>query len=191
MENRSYIEWGTIIAGAVVACAITTVLVQFGAAVGLTQTSPQLSPDANISPGFVLGTGIWLLWVQIISSLTGGYLAGRMRTPLVDANATAHESDMRDGVHGLLVWALSTLLVVLAVSFMASIAALADNPVDDAARIADVSVAQKNATVIFAFCAAATSLVSAVISWAAATVGGNHRDTRADHTRYFTFRVIR
>ena len=40
---------GAIIAG-VVACAITTVLVQFGAAVGLTQTSPQLSPDANISP---------------------------------------------------------------------------------------------------------------------------------------------
>jgi hypothetical protein len=191
MENRSYIEWGTIFAGAFVACAITAVLVQFGAAVGLTQTSPYLSADANITPGFVLGTGIWMLWVQVIASLTGGYLAGRMRTPIADANATAHESDMRDGVHGLLVWATATLMVVLAVGVVTSVAALVDNPVEDAKRIADIPAAQKNATVIFAFFAAATSLVSAVISWAAATVGGNHRDTRVDHSRYFSFRVIR
>lgn len=191
MENRSYIEWGTVLAGAVVACAISAVLLQFGAAVGLTQTSPALSADANITPGFVLGTGIWVLWVQIIASLMGGYLAGRMRTPIVDAGATAHESDMRDGVHGLLVWALATLMVMVAVGFVSAIAAITDNPVEDAKRVADVSVMQKNATVIFAFFAAATSLVSAVIAWAAATAGGNHRDTRADHTRYFTFRVLR
>ena len=191
MENRSYIEWGTIIAGAVVACAISAVLLQFGTAVGLTQTSPALSADANITPGFVLGTGIWILWVQVIASLTGGYLAGRMRTPIVDAGATAHESDLRDGVHGLLVWALSTLLVALAAGAVSTVAALTDNPVEDAKRIADLPVAAKNAAVIFAFFAGATSLVSAVISWAAATVGGNHRDTRADHTRYFTFRVLR
>lgn len=191
MENRSYIEWGTIFAGAFVACAITAVLVQFGAAVGLTQTSPYLSADANITPGFVLGTGIWMLWVQVIASLTGGYLAGRMRTPIADANATAHESDLRDGVHGLLVWATATLMVVLAVGVVTSVAALVDNPVEDVKRIADIPAVQKNATVIFAFFAAATSLVSAVISWAAATVGGNHRDTRVDHSRYFAFRVIR
>ncbi len=191
MENRSYIEWGTVLAGAVVACAISAVLVQFGAAVGLTQTSPALSADANITPGFVLGTGIWLLWVQVLASLTGGYLAGRMRTPIVDAGATAHESDMRDGVHGLLVWATATLFVMVAAGAVSAIAAISDNPVEDAKRIADLPAAQKNATVIFAFFAAATSLVSAVISWAAATMGGNHRDTRADHTKYFTFRVIR
>lgn len=191
MENRSYIEWGTIVAGAVVACAISAVLLQFGAAVGLTQTSPALSADANITPGFVLGTGIWLLWVQIIASLTGGYLAGRMRMPIVDAGATPHESDMRDGVHGLLVWALATLLVVLAVGAASAIAALSDNPVEDAKRVADIPAVQKHATVIFAFFAASSSLVSAVISWAAATAGGNHRDTRADHTRYFTFRILR
>jgi hypothetical protein len=189
MENRSYIEWGTVIAGAVVALAISTVLLQFGAVVGFAQISPALSADANISPGFVLGTGIWLLWVQVLASLTGGYLAGRMRTPIVDLGATAHESDLRDGVHGLLVWALSTVVVVVAVGFVSSIAALTDNPVEDAKRIADLSVASKNATVIFAFFAGATSLVSGVISWAAATAGGNHRDSRADHTKYFTFRA--
>ncbi len=187
--RSSYIEWSVIIAGAFVACAVSTVLLQFGAVVGLTHISNEASVDANITPGFVLGTGIWLLWVQLIASLTGGYLAGRMRMPV--AGATPHESDMRDGVHGLLVWAVSTIAVVVAVSFMTSMAALVDNPAQDVIEAADVRSMQENTTVIFAFSAAATSMVSAVVSWWAATVGGDHRDTRADHTRYFSFRVIR
>lgn len=189
MEKSSYIEWSVIIAGAFVACAITTVLVQFGAVVGLTQISNQAGVDANITPGLVLGTGIWLLWVQLLSSLAGGYLAGRMRMPF--AGATTHESDMRDGVHGLLVWAVSTMAVVVAVSLMSAVAAIADNPTQDIVEAADVRTIEENATIIFAFFAAATSLVSGVVSWWAATIGGDHRDTRADHTRYFTFRVLR
>lgn len=188
--NRSYIEWGTVFAGAVVACAISAVLVQFGAAVGLTQITNELSADQNITPGGVLGVGIWILWVQLLSSLAGGYLAGRMRMP-IDGDATPHESDMRDGVHGLLVWATSTLMVLAAVSVMASFAALVDNPVDDVIAAADVRAMEEKVTIIFAFVAASTSLVSGVVAWAAATAGGNHRDSRADHTRYFTFRVLR
>lgn len=185
----SYIEWGTIIAGAVLACAISAVLLQFGTAVGLTQISPGLDADTNITPQMVLGTGIWLLWVQLLASLAGGYLAGRMRMPIM--GATEHERDMRDGVHGLLVWALSTLLVVAGAAFLGAIAAITDNPAQDIARTADIRTMEQNATVIFTFFAAATSLVSAVVSWWAATVGGDHRDTSADHTRYFTFRAIR
>jgi hypothetical protein len=187
--ERSYIEWGTIVAGAFLACAITAVLVQFGAAVGLTQITHEFTADQNITPGMVLGTGVWLLWVQLLSSLAGGYMAGRMRMPI--PGATAHESDMRDGVHGLMVWATSTLLVIVAVSMMTGIAALADNPVEDAVRTTEIRNIEENATIIFAFCAAATSLVSAVVAWAAATKGGDHRDNAADHTRYFTFRTIR
>ncbi len=188
--NKSYIEWGTVLAGTVVALAISTVLIQFGAAVGLTQVTNELSADQNITPGGVLGVGIWVLWVQLLSSLAGGYLAGRMRLPM-DGDVTAHESDMRDGVHGLLVWATSTLVIVTAGSIFASIAALADNPVEDIKQVADVQRMHEHATIIFAFFAAATSLVSGVVAWAAATQGGNHRDSRADHTRYFSFRVTR
>lgn len=187
--NGSYIEWGTIFAGTVLACAISTVLLQFGAAVGMTQVSTQLSVDANISPQMVLGMGIWLLWVQVLASLAGGYLSGRMRMPIM--GASEHERDMRDGVHGLLVWALSSLLVVVGASVLAAIAAATDNPVADVARTADVERMEKNIAVIFTFFAASTSLVSAVISWWAATVGGDHRDSSADHTRYFTFRTAR
>lgn len=186
----SYIEWGAVIAGAVVACAISVVLVQFGAAVGLTQVTYEASADANITPGGVLATGIWLLWVQLLASLAGGYLAGRMRMPL--GGASEHERDMRDGVHGLLVWAASTLAVVVAVGIGAAFTALADpNAAEEAAATADVVAMRENVATIFAFCAAATSLVSGVVAWWAATMGGDHRDTAADHTRYFTFRVIR
>lgn len=184
--KTSYIEWGVIIAGAFVACAISVVLLHFGAAIGLTQISPDAGPDANITPGKVLCIGIWLLWVQLLSSLAGGYLAGRMRMPLI--GASEHERDMRDGVHGLLVWAVSTIAVVVGVAAVASIAALSDNPADDVTRVADVEQMSKNVTIIFAFAAAATSLVSGVASWFAATMGGDHRDVQADHARYFTFR---
>lgn len=184
----SYIEWSVIFAGAVVACALTAILVQFGTAVGLTQISPQVSADINITPGLVLSAGVWLLWVQLLSSLTGGYLAGRMRMPI--ANASEHERDMRDGVHGLLVWATSTLAVVAAVTIVSSLAALADNAIDETVR-ADAAALDKSVTIIFAFCAGATSMVSAVVSWWAATMGGDHRDNATDHTRYFSFRVIK
>jgi hypothetical protein len=188
--RNSYIEWGVVIAGAAVACALSFVLLQFGAAIGLTQIDFNATPDANVTPGGVLATGIWLLWVQLMASLTGGYLAGRMRAPLVAASQ--HERDMRDGVHGLLVWATSTLAVVVAASAVAAFAGLTDpDPVQEAAVAADVAAMRENVALIFAFGAAATSLVSAVVSWWAATAGGDHRDTAADHTRYFTFRVIR
>lgn len=188
-SSGSYIEWSTIIAGAVLACSISFVLLQFGAVVGLTQITNELSTDANITPGKVLGVGIWLLWVQMLSSLAGGYLAGRMRMPV--PGATTHESDMRDGVHGLLVWATATLAIVVAASMLGAVAALADNPTEDVIAAADVRSMSENATIIFAFFAAATSLISGVVSWWAATVGGDHRDTGADHTRYFTFRTVR
>lgn len=188
--HASYIDWGVIFAGSVLACAITTVLLQFGAVIGLAQINIGASADANITPGLVLGTGIWLLWVQLLSSLAGGYLAGRMRAPI--AGATEHERDMRDGAHGLLVWATSTLGVLVAVSAVSAIAAIAEPaPAEAIAEAADVTRIRDNATVIFAFGAATTALVSGVVSWWAATMGGDHRDTRADHTRYFSFRVLR
>ncbi|PZO86880.1 MAG: hypothetical protein DI626_05390, partial [Micavibrio aeruginosavorus] len=188
--KNSYVEWSSIIAGAVLACALSFVLLQFGAAVGLAQIDLDMSPDANVSPGGVLATGIWLLWVQVLASLAGGYLTGRMRMPII--GATEHERDMRDGVHGLLVWATSTLAVVVAAAIGGAFAAMmSPDPVAEAAVTADVAAMRENVATIFAFGAGATSLVSAVISWWAATVGGDHRDTAADHTRYFTFRAVR
>jgi hypothetical protein len=52
-----------------------------------------------------------LILVAIAAYGLGGYVAGRLRTRLTAASA--EEVEFRDGSHGLLVWALATLLTVL------------------------------------------------------------------------------
>jgi hypothetical protein len=104
----AYVDWPPIIAGALVAVAISTVMTTFGAAIGLSATSP--ISGSNISgTAWIVATAIWVLWIAVSSFVAGGYLAGRMRRRIHDA--TEHESDVRDGVHGLVVWAIGALLL--------------------------------------------------------------------------------
>lgn len=101
-EHHSYIDWAAIIGGIVLASAISLVLLTFGSAVGLSFTN--FRTFTGVAPVWVaIAAASWLLWVQISSFMAGGYLAGRMRRRFHDA--TEHESDVRDGAHGLLVWA--------------------------------------------------------------------------------------
>lgn len=103
----SYVEWPAIFAGAVLASAISAMLVAFGSAIGLSITSAW--PDKGVSAfGFVIALTLWLIWVQVSSYAAGGYVAGRLRRRVGDG--TAAESELRDGMHGVLVWALSTLI---------------------------------------------------------------------------------
>jgi hypothetical protein len=107
-ENRgSYVDWGSIIAGAVLATAISFVLLTFGSALGLSLTSPYEGESTSLW-GIAIAAGLWLLWVQVSAFMAGAYLTGRLRRRVYDA--TEHESDFRDGAHGLLVWGLGTLL---------------------------------------------------------------------------------
>ena len=102
----SYIDWPAILAGVVVASAISFVLLTFGSAIGLSMTSARAGQSVSLFWISVVG-GLWILWVQITASLCGGYLTGRMRRRIGDA--TEAESDIRDGSNGLVVWGLSTL----------------------------------------------------------------------------------
>lgn len=119
-DDRSYIDWPAIIAGIVVASAISLVLLTFGSAIGLSFTNFNAADD--VAPIWIaIAAAIWLLWVQISSFMAGGYLTGRMRKRHNDASED--ESDMRDGAHGLLVWAGA--LVVGAVIAVGGIGAAA------------------------------------------------------------------
>ena len=94
----SYVECGAVFAGAILACAISLVLLQFGSAIGLSVAGiARYEGDRRIWQ--VIIAGAWALWVQLMSSMSGAYLAGRMRTPM--ENAASHESEIRDGAHGL------------------------------------------------------------------------------------------
>ncbi len=106
-DARPYMDWPAIFAGAAVAAAISLVLLTFGTALGLSLTSAHEGQSSSLFWIAVIG-GLWLLWVQVSASMAGGYLAGRMRRR--HGNATEYESDVRDGSHGLVVWAVATLL---------------------------------------------------------------------------------
>lgn len=101
-EHHSYLDWPAIIGGIVLASAISLLLLAFGSAVGLSFVN--FRTFTGVSGVWVaIAAASWLLWVQISSFMAGGYLTGRMRRRFHDA--TEHESDVRDGAHGLLVWA--------------------------------------------------------------------------------------
>ena len=101
-----YVDWHSIIAGAVVATAIGVVFAGFGAALGLSALSPQQG-EGNGTLSMIL-TGLWALVTILVSYGAGGYVAGRMRRR-VDA-ATPDEVSARDSIHGMVVWGLGVLI---------------------------------------------------------------------------------
>lgn len=109
-ETRPYVDWGAIIAGAVVAAAISLVLLTFGSAIGLSMASPYEGEGASRAT-FAIALGLWTLWVIVSSNLAGGYVVGRMRRRIGDASE--HESDVRDGTHGVAMWGLGVLIAAL------------------------------------------------------------------------------
>src|SRR5688572_6913471 len=99
----SYVEWGAVIAGALAASAISFVLLTAGASIGLSLISPYAGESYSKTAASV--AVFWSIAVPILSFLVGGYIAGRMRSAW--ESATSDEVQFRDGMHGLLVWALS------------------------------------------------------------------------------------
>lgn len=119
-HSGSYLEWGAIFGGAALSAAITTLFTTFGSAIGLSLVSFEPSRSTGLTALAVAGA-LWALWVSVTASAAGGYLAGRMRRPAADASQ--HERHVRDGSHGLVVWAVGALLIAsLAASSVAGLA---------------------------------------------------------------------
>lgn len=108
VPTSSAVNWGAIIAGAVVATAATLILVLVGSGFGLTIISPWPSQSSSAAT-VVASTAIWLVVTQWISSCLGGYIAGRLRRRWTGVHSD--EVVFRDSAHGLLVWSLATLLI--------------------------------------------------------------------------------
>lgn len=185
-----YFQWSVIFAGIAIALGLTVVLTQFGGAIGLKADAP-LRGEGTIASWGVIAAGIWILWIQLLSSLAGGYAAGYLRVPTPEL--LPHENELRDGLHGLTVWAASTVLVFIAIGVATLGASLVATQADSAQAneaIEAVKRTKENSAVIFAFAHGATSLLSAVASWWAATKGGDHRLTVADHSTVWSFRTV-
>jgi hypothetical protein len=108
-SSASGVSWAAIFAGGVSAAAISIILLLFGAGLGLSSVSPWAGSGVSATTFTVLAA-IWLIVVQWVSSLFGGYMAGRLRTKWVAVHTD--EVFFRDTAHGFLAWALGTLIVV-------------------------------------------------------------------------------
>jgi hypothetical protein len=101
-------SWPAIIAGAFVAASVSLVLLALGSGLGFASISPW--PGHGVSAKtFAITTAIWLIVMQWISSGFGGYLTGRLRTRWTGTHT--HEVFFRDTAHGLVMWAVATVLV--------------------------------------------------------------------------------
>ena len=114
-HSSSVTSWGAIIAGAVVAAAVTLVVGALGTGLGLASISPWADRGVSATT-FEIATAIGYVIMQWISSAAGGYLTGRLRTRWIGTHP--HEVFFRDTAHGFIAWSLATLMVatVIAVS---------------------------------------------------------------------------
>ncbi|RYZ01039.1 MAG: hypothetical protein EON61_16955 [Alphaproteobacteria bacterium] len=162
---------------------------------------------------FAIAAGLYLLWVQVMCFFMGGYVTGRLRAR--EPGASEHEVDVRDGLHGLVCWAIGVMAAAF-IAFIgigglgaarpqgqvaASVAQVVEKEVNQAAAQEQASAAPSDTTtverraeiarkwaVISAFITAASLLVGAAAAFYGAHSGGNHRD-RNVRWDFFTSRV--
>ncbi|CAI0890160.1 Uncharacterised protein [Serratia proteamaculans] len=110
-----HVSWGSILAGSAMALVTYLILSVLGTAVGASAVDPLQA--GNPLSGFGVGTGIWLFVTTLLSLAAGAFVAGRT-------------SPNRGGLHGLLSWAVTTLLTTwLVISLASGVVGLAGNAV--------------------------------------------------------------
>jgi hypothetical protein len=116
-EATTVPDWASAIAGAFIAAALFFVLLTFGVTIGLgvSSTSPSWR-DTSFALAFL--SGLYILLSAIISFGVGGYLGMKMRFHL--SPAAAPDVRFRDGLHGLLVWAIAVVIGALLAALTAS-----------------------------------------------------------------------
>ena len=106
-EPVSGVSWGAVFAGAAAAAALSLILVVLGVGLGFSMASPWTATRDTVATAGAAALG-WLAFTQIAASSFGGYLAGRLRVRWV--NVHRDEVWFRDTAHGLLAWAVASLV---------------------------------------------------------------------------------
>jgi hypothetical protein len=100
------VSWGAVFAGAVIALVAQVILNMVGLGIGLSTVDPagNGTPTAG---SLSSGAGIWFVISGILASAAGGWLAGRL---------SGKPTNTTTAYHGLIAWAVSTLVVVYLLS---------------------------------------------------------------------------
>ena len=104
--NNPGVSWGAVLAGAAAAAALSFILLILGVGLGLSSVSPWSFNATAIG----VSTIAWLAFMQLAASGIGGYMAGRLRVKWSAIHTD--EVHFRDTAHGLLAWAVATLVTV-------------------------------------------------------------------------------
>ena len=176
-SSASAVEWASIFGGALAAFGVTLILLTLGPGLGLTTVSPW--SFTNPSPTtFGTVAAIWLVVTQWLSSAFGGYLTGRLRTKWVGIRTD--EVLFRDTAHGLLAWALATLLIAALVTVgsaaTASVATAVSTATPAAPPTPEAAEQARKVAVAFSFTTSLSLLIGAFVASAAGALGGFHRD---------------
>ncbi|MTH59070.1 hypothetical protein [Paracoccus litorisediminis] len=103
VAGRGQVDWGAVLAGAVVAAGAALVLTTLAAGLGFGSVS--LGVDGGISVIGLILTGVVSACSMLLPYWLGGYVAGRMRRPVGGRSA--------DGLNGLVVWGLGLILTTM------------------------------------------------------------------------------
>ena len=126
LVSSAYVQWTPVIAGALAAAALATVLHSFAGAIGLAVSSAAPTwRDASV--GLMILSGVYLVLVALASYGLGGYIAGLLRERF-GTSVTVEEVEFRDSIHGLLVWSVATLLTALFLVMAASVTSRVATP---------------------------------------------------------------
>jgi hypothetical protein len=112
-----YLSWTPVILGALIATALSSILLAFGVTIGLgvSSTAPTWR---DASAALWILSGLYLILQAALSFGVGGYIAGRTNVGLAALDTAGIEQ--RDGLHGLAAWALAVVLGVALAAFIGS-----------------------------------------------------------------------
>lgn len=120
-HSHTPFSWSAAIAGALAAIAVTYIIVALGSGIGLSFASPYGSGPSATS--LTVAAAVWLVMAQAMGFATGGYIAGRLRSPAHDG--VLGETTFRDAAQGFIVWALGAVAMAVIVGLLAYFAASA------------------------------------------------------------------
>lgn len=95
------LSWGSVIAGVILSSIVYLIMSVLGTAIGTSLLAPLSRP--NPLHGFGFGSGAWVIVTTVLAVFIGSYFAGRCAPVL-------------GWLHGLLSWAVMTMLVVYGMS---------------------------------------------------------------------------
>jgi hypothetical protein len=123
-DDSSRFNWGAAIAGALIATAVTFLLVTLGSGIGLALVSVPHTTTTGWAT-FLTAGAIYVFAAQAFGFAAGAHVTGRLIGPAIE---NSKEEEFRAGAHGLAVWALAIVAGLAVLALTAASGAAAKGP---------------------------------------------------------------